>query len=285
MKRLLADCGSTKCDWAVTDYLGAAQREQFRTEGLNLALASENDICSFVNALPSVPGVGRVEFYGAGAGINQLNDRKLVSQLGAKYACTEVVVDTDLTGAARALFGNQRGVACILGTGSNSGLYDGERIILNTPPLGFILGDEGSGASLGKRLVNAVFKRLLPQEIIDAFFKEYPISKEELINRVYRQPGANFFLAQFTRFLSANINRSEIAELVEEEFRSFFTHNLLPYVGAMEGENPLPHLGFVGSIAFHFSAQLLKVAAEELPGVDTSAIRILQSPISMLQAN
>lgn len=288
MKTLFADCGSTKCDWALVDSGNPTVRRTFQTGGLNLAIASEDTIIGFVEqAAAAIQGcaqeelsgeLSKVEFYGAGAKINSGNDARLAELLSARLGGA-VAVDTDLAGAAKALFGDCPGIACILGTGSNSGFYDGRRIIRNTPPLGFILGDEGSGASLGRRLVNGVFKGLLPPELISSFNAEYSLTKEELIARVYRQPGANFFLAGFTKFLSANIAHPAISGLVEAEFRNFFTHNLLQY----PVEKAQPSLGFVGSIAYYFAPRLRGVAGEFFPELDADAIAILRSPITHLK--
>lgn len=279
MRILLADCGSTKCDWALVDQTNGALIESFKSAGLNLAISSIQNIRLFTDVLPTFDDVSRVEFYGAGAKINLLNDEELAAGLSCKYGC-RTEVGTDLEGAAKALFGNKPGIACILGTGSNSGVYDGEKILANTPPLGFILGDEGSGAALGKRLVNAIFKGLLPSDLTEAFFAEYTLTKQELIERVYRQPGANFFLAQFSKFLSAHIDRNEIALMVEDEFTAFFAKNLTPY----KLSNP-DSLGFVGSIATYFTPQLLVVASRFYPDIDPATIRILPAPIRGLIAH
>lgn len=277
MKVLYADCGSTKCDWALVDISENTEAKLFSNTGLNLAIASAERVVQFVDELPAIDGVNHIEFYGAGAGINSANDAALSDALWRKYGAS-VVVDTDLVGAAKAIFGDKKGIACILGTGSNSGVYNGSNITANTPPLGFILGDEGSGASLGKRLVNAIFKGRLSEELENKFFKMYPISKQELIEKVYRQPGGNFYLAQFTKFLSANLQHPEVQDIVETEFKLFFANNLAQYMGEY---SELP-LGFVGSIAYYFSDILRKTAVEFNPNLNPDQILIYRSPIKAL---
>lgn len=289
MYTLIADCGSTKCDWLLINLSTGEVSRRFQTEGINLAIASEDSVSAFVFDMPLMPNVVRIEFYGAGVKINPVNDKVLASSLSKMFRCNDVRIDTDLVGAARALFGNRPGIACILGTGSNSGVYDGETILANTPPLGFILGDEGSGAAMGKRLVNAVFKGLLPDDLARKFFESFPVTKQELIENVYRRPGANFYLAQFSKFLSANIDHPSVAQLVEDEFCAFVAHNLLPYKEMHRGISYCPvgetfegelKVGFVGSIAHHFEAQLRNVFRKLCPVI--TDIRILQSPVDGL---
>lgn len=281
MRKLIADCGSTKCDWALVDNLNNLVVSEFKTEGLNLAISDRARIEQFVDQLPALEDVEGIFFYAAGATINRDNDQLLYLALTKRCGTDVCIIDSDLVGAAKALFGSSPGIACILGTGSNSGVYDGKKITINTPPLGYILGDEGSGAALGRRLVNAVFKHRLPMDIEEDFFEMYGIDKQKLIENVYRCSGANFYLAQFTKFLSANINREEIQQLVETEFRAFIENNLTPY-GICDQLIGVP-LGFVGSIAYHFAPQLRKVVGEfysEMPKVS-----ILPSPIDGLVLN
>lgn len=285
MNILIADCGSTKCDWALVDSLNKTVISRFQTKGINLALAEREAIIAFAESLPAFPKVDTIEYYGAGVGINPKNDDALSAAIGYKYGAP-VTLATDLLGAGRALFGNYAGVACILGTGSNTGFYDGETIAANTPPLGFILGDEGSGAALGKRLINAVFKGHISSELRDLFFENYPITKQELIENVYRKPGANFYLAQFAKFLSDNIHEPELVWLVEEEFREFFYRNLTAYIGNQDFERDDEiGLGFVGSVAYHFAPQLREVAWEKSPVAPPVEIKVLQSPIDGLIKN
>ena len=133
------------------------------------------------------------------------------------WSDAECHVHSDLVGAARSLFGNRKGIACILGTGSNSCLYDGSGIISQIPSLGYILGDEGSGAALGRRLIGDAFKEQLPQNVKEAFLEEFHLTLEEILNRVYKSPSPNSFLASFVPFLKKNLWNPYVYSLVLRE--------------------------------------------------------------------
>jgi N-acetylglucosamine kinase-like BadF-type ATPase len=163
----------------------------------------------------------------------------------------------DLLGAARALCGRNEGIASILGTGANSCLYDGEAILQNTPPLGYILGDEGSGAVLGKLLVNALYKGRLSNEIVADFQRQTGLDMPAVIARVYRQPMANRFLASLCPFIHDHLGDPCLKSLVIDAFRDFFRINIAPY-----RRRDLP-VAFVGSVAWFFSEQLTEAAAAE----------------------
>ena len=183
-----------------------------------------------------------------------------------------VEAHNDLLGAARAVCGQSPGIACILGTGANSCLYDGDDIVQNTPPLGYILGDEGSGAVLGRRFLNALYKGFMPDSVIADFQKDINMTMGEVITHVYRHPMANRFLASLSPFISSHLHEPTVRQLVIDSFRDFFRRNLVQY-----GRNDLP-VGFVGSVAFHYEAQLKEAAASE--GYTVGCI--LKSPINGL---
>ena len=170
-------------------------------------------------------------------------------------SAVKVEVASDLLAAARAVCGRKPGIACILGTGSNSCYYDGENVVQNVSPLGYILGDEGSGAVLGKLLVGDVLKKQLPQHLCDKFMKEYDLDYTTIITSVYRKPAANRFLAQFAPFLERNIDEPSIHNIVLRSFTDFFTRNVASYPGYKE----LP-CNFVGSIALCEKAVLQEAA-------------------------
>ena len=178
-----------------------------------------------------------------------------------------------MTGAAKALCGNQPGIACILGTGSNSCLYDGEKIIDAIAPLGYILGDEGSGAVLGRQLISDVFKKQLPVELCLKFREQYDLNMETVINRVYGSPEANRFLASLTPFLAKYIEEPSIHRLVLNSFKSFFVRNVAHYMAY----KTLP-VNFVGSIAYHFRDVLQEAAA----AIDCNIGKIIISPMDGL---
>lgn len=292
MSVLIADCGSTKTEWAIVSP-GAAPRI-IRTTGFNAAISSPEDIQTILQAelRPQIADetIGQLFFYGAGC-IGGDTDRRLASLLEKLIPDAVIEIAGDLAGAARALFGDKPGIACILGTGSNMGIYDGNGIVLNTPPMGYILGDEGSGAVLGRNLLNLIFKHPghLPQDIIDDFNATYGLTKADIIQRVYRQPAANRFLASFAPFLKKHIDVPSIGSLLSDSFQSFLSANL-PYPKASDSSPlssdllsdslPLSDLpiGFIGSIAYHFAPILTSVCAAN----GFKDCRIMQHPLPAL---
>ena len=170
-------------------------------------------------------------------------------------------------GAARALLGGRAGIACILGTGSNSCYYDGVRIVRNTPPLGWVLGDEGSGTYIGRQLVGNLLKGLCDESLRQLFFEEERLDYDEIIRRVYREGMANRFLASFTRFVARHIDRPELDELVCKAFRAFVRRNLAHYPADAE-------VSALGGVACHFERQLRHVLATE----GMRAGRIVETP-------
>lgn len=256
MIKLIADGGSTKTDWLLL----RDEHELLRvtTQGINPFMLSENEIEHILtNELLTARNFVQpteVEYYGAGCrgeGCTLL-ERVLHKVLPT---ATSICVGSDLVGAARALFGHDTdGVACILGTGSNSGLYIDGEIVENVSPLGYILGDEGSGAVLGRRLVGDVLKHQLPTKLCQAFDDTYHLSGNDIIQRVYKEPFGNRFLAQFTRFLAAHRDFPAIHSLLIEEFERFFRRNVAAY------QRPDLPVSFVGSVAYYFSEELKKAA-------------------------
>lgn len=254
---IVADGGSTTIDWGVSNGHGKPCRI-LSTTGLNALLATDSEIEKiFTQALNSfesdISEASRLNedvyfyYYGAGCATEEVCSKiKLVARKLLPENCN-IKVGSDLTGAAVALFHDSEGIACILGTGSNSGYYDGKRIVENIPPLGYILGDEGSGASIGKRFLNRCFKGCLPKDIQDEFFDFSGLTLPDVLNKVYRQPGANQFLASIIPFISRHIDNHHIREIVTEEMQAFMKLNVDGY----RWEKPL-NLGFVGSIAVIF---------------------------------
>ena len=256
---LIADSGSTKTDWVLTRDNGCIEG-RFKTEGINPFHQSEDDILTILQTLPlpfTVEGEElRLCFYGSG--VRPELEPKMARLLQTVLPKATVEAHNDLLGAARAVCGQSPGIACILGTGANSCLYDGDDIVQNTPPLGYILGDEGSGAVMGKLLVGDVLKKQLPQHLCDKFMKEYDLDYTTIITSVYRKPAANRFLAQFAPFLEHNIEEPSIHAIVLRSFTDFFTRNVASYPGYKE----LP-CNFVGSIAY-CQKKVLQEAADAL---------------------
>lgn len=271
---LIADSGSTKTDWALVD--GGKTLKRLRTRGMNPFQMSEEEIAEEVrlSLIPNLPTavVDHVFFYGAGCTKEKqpVVERALRKHLDIKSACD---VESDMLGAARAICGHQPGIACILGTGSNSCAFDGEKITKNVSPLGFILGDEGSGAVMGKLLVGDILKHQMPQHIIDRFNDKYQLTAADIIERVYRKPKPNTFLASFVPFLEENLNEECIYDLVKNSFLSFLRRNVEQY----EGWQELP-IGFNGSIALIYKKPLQEALGQEKMHLG----RIIQAPMDML---
>ena len=274
---LIADAGSTKTDWVIVEK-SDGERIHFQTGGINPSTFSRPVIQTTVKTAASRIkeniGIKEVYFYGAGCGTpTAVEEMRVILQNTWEDAC--IAVDSDLKGAAISLFGKGDGVACILGTGSGTCLIHNGEIISQIPSLGYILGDEGSGSAIGKRFINGVFKRYLPDETINNFQKEYQLSVADLIQKTYKEGSAASFLGSFLPFISRHIDTMEIRELVEDEFRIFFRHNILPYQ-----LNNKTKIGFVGSIANVFK-DILKDVAEEF---SFEVSKILRAPIEGLLA-
>lgn len=271
--KLIADAGSTKVDWILINNNHIVDKK--RTNGINPFYQTADMISQLIKSeLPFATdsaSVKEVYFYGAGC----IPEKQPIvsSALKSVFASATIEVDSDLLGAARALCGHSEGIACILGTGSNSCLYNGKNITQNTPPLGFILGDEGSGAFLGKALVSDFLKRQMPDNIAKLFTEKYHLNAKEAVENVYRQPLPNRYLAQFTPFLSENIAEPYCYNLVFDAFITFFARNIVHYPDF----RTLP-IAFTGSVAYHF-ADVLEVAAYDF-GLNFS--HITQAPIDGL---
>lgn len=257
--KLIADSGSTKTDWCVVD--GGEVIFRAAGHGINPFQQSDAEIENIVNnelvsGLGDAGNVAEIEFYGAGCRDGMVPRMELLLR-NVFVNAVKVEVCSDVLGAARAIFGGREGIACILGTGANSCLYDGRMITANVPPLGYILGDEGSGAVLGRLFINALFKGGLPAAMRDEFLKETGLTLADIINKVYREPLANRFLASASVFVHNHLGNRDLRNLVIDNFRSFFKRNVSLY-----GRRDLP-VGAVGSIAFYYKSELLEAAEAE----------------------
>ena len=276
---LIADSGSTKTDWCLCD--GSTILTTIQSQGINPYHQAEETIEQVLREelLPqlgqnlelSIQNSLKVIYYGAGCA-NETACNRVKEAIYKILKTKDITIHSDLLGAARALCGHEEGIACVLGTGSNSCLYNGKEIVANIPPLGYILGDEGSSAVLGRRLVGDCLKNQLPEAIRDEFLAEYQLTQEIILEKVYRQPLANRFLASLTPFLSKHKEVPEIHRLLVESFTDFFVRNVKQY------RRPWLPIHFVGSIANAFSAEL-KEAAESL-GMELGTI--MQSPMEGL---
>jgi N-acetylglucosamine kinase-like BadF-type ATPase len=247
---LVCDSGSTKADWL---YANGESEEAVRTDGINPVRDSGESINRIVASLPDWKPEC-IYFYGAGC--IEPYSASVRKALQERFPKALVSVESDLLGAARALFGHKEGIACILGTGSNSCLYKNGQITANVPPMGYILGDEGSGAVLGRQLVSDIVKGQLSQELKDAFMEEFQLTPALIVENVYRKPAANRFLASLCPFLSKHRDYDEIQRLLASEFERFLRRNVLLY------NRPDLEIRYVGSISVHFEHELRNVHAK-----------------------
>jgi len=253
---LVADSGTTKTEWCMISDRGTS--ESVITSGINPFYQETENISAILQKeFTAAKKFDAIFFYGTGC-INQEKQDIVKKALLQVFETEEIFIGSDLLAAAHSLCQDTPGFACILGTGSNSCYYNGSEIAANVSPLGFILGDEGSGAAMGKKLIGDILKKQLPQSLMNDFFETYDTTVAEILENVYKKPFPSRYLAGYTKFLSKNIKHPEIENLVISSFREFVTRNLLQYPEI--GRRPIH---FTGSIAYHFKAQLRKVIEEQ----------------------
>jgi len=253
---LIADSGTTKTEWCMINDGGTS--ETLKTPGINPFYQEEENISAILQKeFTSTKKFDSIYFYGAGC-INKEKQDIVRNSLMQVFESKRIFIGSDLLAAAHSMCQDQSGIACILGTGSNSCYYNGSEIVANVSPLGFILGDEGSGAVLGKKLIGDILKKQLPQSLINDFFETYHTTAAEILENVYKKPFPSRYLADFTKFLSKNIKHPEIENIVIKSFHEFVIRNLRQYPDI---EQMAIH--FTGSIAFHFEVQLRKVIEEQ----------------------
>ena len=270
--QLIADSGSTKVDWRAIKDDGSIV--EISTEVINPVFITPEEIVKILSQklLPVIgPGVKNVYFYGAGVVSPQLI-ATLSESFKKVFPESETFAASDVLAAARALCGHNPGIACIMGTGSNSCFYDGENIAKNVRAGGFILGDEASGGVLGKKLISDFIKGLLPAHIQAEFDKRYDLDYMKVVEKVYKQPMPSRFLASFAPFINEFIADPYMENLVNTSFDEFFKRNISQYDYKNHTVN------FVGSIAFYFKDKL--VAAAERNGMKVG--RVLKTPIEGL---
>ena len=270
MCQLIAESGSSKTNWVLLSPEGQ-EKAHYSSEGINPYYQSSQQIEQVISeAFAQRPeGLRHIWFYGAGCA-NEERNAVVKEALLSFFGPCDVNIASDLLAAARSLCQRESGMVGILGTGSNSCLYDGNHISHHVSPLGFILGDEGSGAVLGRMLVADVLKNQLPESISRAFFEQYQLDASAIIDRVYRQSLPNRFLAGFTPFLAERRKEPALAELLGKAFDAFFRRNIHQYTDY----HKLP-LHLTGSIAWHFRHDLMESAGRN--GVKLG--RILADPL------
>lgn len=271
----LAESGSTKCDALFLTNSGE-EVVRFKTMGFNPYFHSANLIhkeLSKVSEVQQYAGqVDHVFFYGAGCSAPQLN--AIVEKgLGRVFKNAQVRVNHDLVAAGYSTYTGEPAITCILGTGSNSVYFDGENIREEVPALAFILGDEGSASYFGKRVVADYLYKKMPEAAREDFYQTYKLTKDEIIDRVYNQPGANVFLADFAPFVSKHIDSPYFQEIVHQGFRAFIETHVLCYPEAAQ----VP-VHFVGSVAYHLSDILMA----EVERAELRAGNIVQKPLKGL---
>ena len=272
---LIADSGSTKCDWIAIKNSG---EEALRTltMGFNPYFHSQATISTAIKQneqlLRLSEEVEAIYYYGAGCSSKELNHIVEVA-LRISFPNAEIQVNHDLLGAAYSAYQGEPNITCILGTGSNSCLFDGKKLHESVPALGFILGDEGSGSYFGKKLVAAYLYGQLPKEVELEFNRIYGLTMQEIVTNVYVKPHANVYLASFVRFISGYKNLAFFKEMLHNGMKEFLRIHVLCYPDAKSLK-----INFVGSVAFYFS-DAIESAAEEL---GLSIGKIIQRPIDDL---
>jgi N-acetylglucosamine kinase-like BadF-type ATPase len=274
--KLIAESGSTKADWCL---LGGKETRHFKTQGISPYFLNEQQIKELLEKelLPHLPPETQIEeinYYGTGC-LQPKSVKIVETALKAVWPVAAVNVKHDLMGAARSLCGHEPGVVSILGTGANSCFYDGKEVAKNNPGLGFILGDEASGAYLGKKLLQMYMYNSFDEELRARFDLQYNTSNDEILENVYRKPMANRYLASFAPFLSENRGHYLIENILEDSLNEFFFNHIYKY-----SESWTLPLHFTGSIAWHFRDVLKELC--ELYELQLG--KILRSPMEGLIA-
>ncbi len=245
--QLIADSGSTKCEWCI---LNNGEHKVITTKGISPYFLNKDQIIELLKneLLPTLNNVkiDKLHFYGTGLS-NVSNVKTIKLALKGLFLETEINIESDLLGAARALCGTKKGIACILGTGTNSCYYNGNKIVKNSPGLGFILGDEGSGTYLGKKVIQYYLYNTFDEDLMHRFNKQFNISKDSILDSVYKKPLANKYLAGFALFLVENRGHYMVENIIEDGLNDFFFNHLYKYNESWK----LP-INFVGSIAYGF---------------------------------
>ena len=270
---LIADSGSSKTDWRLID---GEQITQYSCKGLNPDFNRSDKVKLEVEAVFKDKVVNKavdfIYFYGSGCSSKSRN--KIVEKgLAAVFLTAKITVEHDLLGAARAACGNQPGLAGILGTGSNCCLFDGNDVTKEYRTGGFIIGDEGGGVDIGKRIIKSFIEDYMPSDLKESFEKRYQLSVDDILQKLYKEPQPNRFLASFARFAFHHKEDAFISEIIQQSFRAYFSNQVLRYAEATQLK-----LSLVGSIAFYFQEYIRKIASENGVTIGT----ILEKPVSGL---
>lgn len=271
---LIADGGSTKSAWCRIDKAG--HKVHFNTEGYNPYFVDTPFVINSLNTqLPDDLNRNEVEevyYYGAGCSVQE-NNNKVIKAMEHVFPNAKVYVGHDLLAACRALLGNEPGFAAILGTGTNTCLYDGQNVSLNIDSLGYFLGDEGSGSFIGKRLCRDYMRGYMPKALMEAFYNTYKLTNEDIFDNLYNKPLPNRFLASFSKFAYDNNSFSYCREVVKYAFEAFFENLVCHYPDYQKYS-----LNCVGSVGYNFRDVLEEVAKEH----GMAFGKIIRSPIDDL---
>lgn len=255
---LVVDSGSTKTLWCLVDKSELVQ--EVHTLGINPYISSKEFIASIVKdevigKLAHKPDA--IFYYGAGCSSKE-NCSIINFALQQINPNAHIEVHHDLLAVARALCQNEKGIAVILGTGSNSCLYDGTSIIQNTPSLGYVIGDEGSGSYLGKKIVSDFWYGKLPSDLNQDFRNTYPFDLSYFLDKIYKEQKANAFLASFTKWLAKHRTHSYVNDLIKSSFSEFIDKQIAPY-----GKDQTRVIHCIGSIAFYFMDEWKEVILQK----------------------
>lgn len=271
--KLIADSGATKCEWCL---LVADKRKKIITQGISPYFLNAEQIVDLLQKelVPKLKGIQVDEIYYYGTGLSNPNNVKTVrTALKRLFPGTSIEATHDLMAAARALCGNQKGVACILGTGSNSCYYDGKKIVKNSPGLGYVLGDEGSGSYLGKKVIQYYLYNTFDEDLRSRFDAKFVTTPIEILENVYKKPMANRYLASFAIFLAENRGHYMVENIIEDGLNDFIINHLYKYRETWT----LP-INFAGSIAFGFRDVLKELCSS----YELEFGRVLKNPMEGL---
>ena len=271
--KLIADSGSTKTEWCL---LNGNKKKLIDTQGLSPYFLNEAQIKAILEKelLPKIKNSIPAEIYFYGTGCSNPNNVRIVKNaLRSVFKNSKIAVDHDLMGAAKALCGREKGIACILGTGSNSCFYNGKKIVKNSPGLGYVLGDEGSGAYLGRKVVQYYLYNTFEPDLMDRFKAKFNTNVIEILDAVYKQPLPNRYLASFAVFLKENRGHYMIENIIEDGFNDFFFNHVYKY-----SESWKMPINFIGSIAYGFK----DVLKDMCNSYELQLGKVLKNPIEGL---
>ncbi len=268
--KLIADSGSTKTEWCL---LQGKKKITVSTQGISPYFLDAAQVQAILvkELLPKLKKNVPTEifFYGTGCS-NPANVKMIRQSIKAVFPKAKITVDHDLAGAAKALCGQSKGIACILGTGSNSCYYNGKKIVKNSPGLGYVLGDEGSGTYLGKKVLQYYLYNTFDVELMDRFNSTYKTSVTEILDAVYKKPLPNRYLASFAQFLVENRSHFMVENIIEDGLNDFFFNHIYKY-----RESWTMPINFVGSVAYGFR-DILK---ELCDSYELQLGKVLKSPM------